>query len=339
MNNDQSLSALDVLAFIPNDILDNFALDSKVDVQVKKLKGRTILLLFLYAALNFKTISQRILATIYTSDPFKLLFESNKKTIKFSAISMRLGSIKTGYFENIFNYLVNSKQVSSVCFSETKIGVEKLDSTFLGLSSKLLKVGMDMNPGRKNLKFGTVLSSGIPVYIELFTKNSDISEDKVFPKLLREKQEKKVVNINIFDRGMHKRESYVRLNHEQINFITRAQSNTHIEVIDEVKLEKQETATLINLKEQRIKFKDFTLKNISKEHLEFRLIIGTNKNTKETFRFITNVNFLTAEEITDLYKSRWEIETFFKFNELPRSKLTRYQLQTASKQLQLIAMN
>jgi IS4 transposase len=30
-------------------------------------------------------------------------------------------------------------------------------------------------------------------------------------------------------------------------------------------------------------------------------------------KFLTNVLFLSAVEIADLYKSRWEIETFFKF--------------------------
>jgi hypothetical protein len=161
----KSLSASDVLGFIPDSLLDKFAGDSGVDIQVKKLKGKTILQLFLYGALNFKTISQRILAAVYASDEFRLLFETTGKAVKFSAISMRLGNIKVSYFENIFTYLVNSKQVSSVCFAETKIGLEKLDSTFLGLSSKLLKFGMDINKGKKNIKFGVKLSGSIPVHI------------------------------------------------------------------------------------------------------------------------------------------------------------------------------
>lgn len=309
----KSLSAVEVLGFLPDSLLDRCALDSKVDVQVKKLKGKTILQLFLYAALNMKTISQRILSHIYASDEFGLLFETAGKKINFSSVSLRLGNIKIEFFANIFDYLVNSKQVSSVCFADTKVGIEKLDSTFLGLSSKLLKVGMDMNQGQKNLKFGTVISSGIPVHIELFTDNPDISEDRVFPKLLRKKQEKKSVNISIFDRGMHKRESFVRLNHEKINFISRAQANTNIEVIAETIPTQQSTATLTDLQEQRIRFKDFTLTDVSEIDLEFRLIIGTNKKTKEILRFITNVDFLTAADITELYKSRWEIETFFKF--------------------------
>lgn len=313
MQKQKTWSAGEVLGIIPDSLLDRFALDSGVDVSVKKLKGKTILQLFLYAALNFKTISQRILAVIYSSDKFRLLFNVLGKDVNFSAVSLRLGNIKVSYFENIFNYLVNSKQVSSVCFEDVKIGIEKLDSTFLGLSSKLLKLGMDINEGQKNIKFGTKISGGIPVRVELFTQQSDISEDRVFPRLVREKQQKQALNINIFDRGMHGRENFVRLNQEKIYFISRSQANSKFEVLEEVTLPEQVTASLKDLKEQRVKFKDFMLRGASEADPAFRLITGVNKKTKEVLSFITNVNFLSAVEVTDLYKSRWEIETFFKF--------------------------
>jgi hypothetical protein len=309
----KSLSASDVLGFIPDSLLDKFAGDSGVDIQVKKLKGKTILQLFLYGALNFKTISQRILAAVYASDEFRLLFETTGKAVKFSAISMRLGNIKVSYFENIFTYLVNSKQVSSVCFAETKIGLEKLDSTFLGLSNKLLKFGMDINKGKKNIKFGVKLSGSIPVHIQLFTNSSDISEDRVFPKLLMEKQQKQALNITIFDRGMNKRENFINLNQKGIYFISRFRNTYKADALKEIYLEERRTKSLIGLQEQEIKFSNYSLKDATDKDSTFRLIQGTNRHSNEIIYFLTNVDFLSAAEITDLYKSRWEIETFFKF--------------------------
>jgi hypothetical protein len=309
----KSLSASDVLGFIPDSLLDKFAGDSGVDIQVKKLKGKTILQLFLYGALNFKTISQRILAAVYASDEFRLLFETTGKAVKFSAISMRLGNIKVSYFENIFTYLVNSKQVSSVCFAETKIGLEKLDSTFLGLSSKLLKFGMDINKGKKNIKFGVKLSGSIPVHIQLFTNSSDISDDRVFPKLLMEKQQKQALNITIFDRGMNKRENFINLNQKGIYFISRFRNTYKADALKEIYLEERRTKSLIGLQEQEIKFSNYSLKDATDKDSTFRLIQGTNRHSNEIIYFLTNVDFLSAAEITDLYKSRWEIETFFKF--------------------------
>jgi transposase len=313
MKKPKVLSAGDVLGIIPDSLLDQFAQDSGVDVQVKKLKGKTILQLFLYGALNFRTISQRILAAVYASDEFRMLFETTGNAVKFSAISMRLGNIKVSYFENIFNYLINSKQVSSVCFADTKVGIEKLDSTFLGLSSKLLKFGMDFNPGRKNVKFGVKLSGSIPVDIQLFTDSSDISEDRVFPKLLMEKQQKQALNIVVFDRGMNKRENFINLNQNNIYFISRFRNTYKTDTTKEIPLTEQTTKSLTDLQEQEIRFANYTLKGATDKDSTFRLIKGTNKDSKEIIYFLTNVDFLTAAEITDLYKSRWEIETFFKF--------------------------
>lgn len=309
----ESLSAGEVLEFIPDALLDQFALDTGVDASVKKLTGKTVLQLFLYAALNFKTISQRILATIYASDKFRLLFNVTGQGIHFSSISLRLGTVRISYFENIFKYLVHSKQVSSVCFADTKIGIEKLDSTFLGLSSKLLKFGMDFNPGRKNIKFGVKLSGSIPVAIQLFTESSDISEDRVFPKLLLAKQQKQALNITIFDRGMNKRENFINLNQHHVYFISRFRNTYKTDALKDIHLEKQSTKSLTGLQEQEIKFSNYALQDATDKDSTFRLIKGTSKDSGEIIYFLTNVDFLEAWEITELYKSRWEIETFFKF--------------------------
>jgi IS4 transposase len=45
----------------------------------------------------------------------------------------------------------------------------------------------------------------------------------------------------------------------------------------------------------------------------FRLLIATMDKTGEQIYFLTNVEHLTAYEITFIYKQRWDIEVFFKF--------------------------
>ncbi|MES2240076.1 MAG: transposase [Bacteroidota bacterium] len=44
-----------------------------------------------------------------------------------------------------------------------------------------------------------------------------------------------------------------------------------------------------------------------------RLIIAKEKESGETFYFLSNNEELTAKEIAEIYKQRWEIEVFFKF--------------------------
>lgn len=47
----------------------------------------------------------------------------------------------------------------------------------------------------------------------------------------------------------------------------------------------------------------------------FRLIKALSKKTNETLLFLTNISVadLSAVEITEVYKKRWDIEVFFKF--------------------------
>ena len=114
------------------------------------------------------------------------------------------------------------------------------------------------------------------------------------------------MNIFIFDRGIRKRATLVELSKSKTYFISRLNSQKYL-IESELTLTETATPTLNITSDQIIKFKN------SDELIDqnFRLITGEVDNKK--MQFITNVDFLEAAEITDLYKSRWEIETFFKF--------------------------
>jgi len=158
----------DIIGLVPDDLLDRLSSIHKVDYSVKKLHGKIIFKLLLYAFLTSRTISLRIVAAIYNSDKFKTLFTIPKKTIKHSGLGFRFSTIDYRYFENIFSSLVNSEKIDTVFFADKRIAIRKIDSTIVTLSSKLLKVGLDDNPGKKTLKFGVEINQGIPVNIILF---------------------------------------------------------------------------------------------------------------------------------------------------------------------------
>jgi IS4 transposase len=52
-------------------------------------------------------------------------------------------------------------------------------------------------------------------------------------------------------------------------------------------------------------------KNLFKE--PFRLIKSVSLKSNEEIFFLTNIKDLSAQEVTEIYKKRWEIEVFFKF--------------------------
>lgn len=301
------MNAHEVINIIPDKILDNLAVKTNVDCFVKKLKGKIIFKLFLYAMLNCKAVSLRILETIFNSEKFKLLFNIDK-SIKHSGIGMRLTNIDFHYFEKIFEYLIHSKTIDEVIFSNQKVNIRKIDSTIVTLSSKLLKIGMEQNPGKKNLKYTIEINQGIPVNLIFLKDQKYLSEDEALPKLIKKKTVKSGLNITLFDRGIQRRQTFVDLVQDNINFVSRLTCQKYT-VVKNLPLKEKSTATLKIVSDQIIKFQNGAI-TIDQE---FRLIIGIHKETKQKIFFITNIYFLSAVEITNLYLSRWEIEIFFRF--------------------------
>jgi len=302
----------DIIGLVPDDLLDRLSSIHKVDYSVKKLHGKIIFKLLLYAFLTSRTISLRIVAAIYNSDKFKNLFTIPKKTIKHSGLGFRFSTIDYRYFENIFSSLVNSEKIDTVFFADKRIAIRKIDSTIVTLSSKLLKVGLDDNPGKKTLKFGVEINQGIPVNIILFKGQTYLSEDNALPELIRKKRQRKALNIALFDRGIQRKQNFVDFHMQGIYFISRL-SAQKVTVVEELLCIEKDTSTLTIISDQIVTFASAEGMNPETALTEFRLITGKSKETGKEIKFLTNVRVLSAADITELYKSRWEIETFFRF--------------------------
>jgi hypothetical protein len=308
------IKASEVIGLVPDELLDKLASDTKVDYSVQKLHGKVIFKLFLFTFLNSRKISLRILEEIFKSQKFKSMFKVKASSIKHSALGMRLQSIDYQYFQKIFEYLITSPKLEAVFFADQKILARKIDSTMVSISAKLLKFGMEnKNGNKKNLKYSLELTAGIPVNLMLFTDQKSFSEDIALPELIKLKPSNSKVNIAIFDRGIQNKKTFTSLVRNQIYFISR--TNTHkYRVVEDLPLKDKTTASLIILSDQIIQFeKHKTGTRMVTLPEKIRLVRGRNKETQEVISFITNVDFLAASEVTELYKSRWEIEAFFKF--------------------------
>lgn len=172
----ENIKAEEVIGIIPDELLDKLALEHQVDCSVKKLKGKVIFELFLYGIISGKNVSLRILEAIFKSEKFQNLFEIKDRKIRHSVIGMRINKIDYRYFEKIFHYLISSDKVDEIFFSQKRIKARKIDSTLVLLSGKLLKVGMDDNPGKKSLKYSVEFQE-IPVNIILFKDQKYLSEE------------------------------------------------------------------------------------------------------------------------------------------------------------------
>ena len=314
------VTALQVIELVPDSILETLSIQIGADFGVKKLQGKVLFKLILYAFLSSKQISLRILEAIYNSEKFKALFNipftAVTKKVTYAAFSFRLKNIDYRYFEKIFNYLITSTSVQDVFFNSQKINLRKIDSTMLSLSSKLLSFGTHTSGGKNNLKVTLELTGGIPVNFILFKDQKYLSEELALPEVVKRQAIKQALNIAIFDRGVKKVSNYLSFSEQHISFISRLQNHKNFKVINENPLSANQTATLKLLSDEAISFSGKAVAGMNTKLQKFnrlRMITAKSKATGQIIRFISNIDFLTAAEITDLYKSRWEIETFFKF--------------------------
>jgi len=262
--------AEDIIGLVPDELLDGLADETGVDYSVKKLQGKHIFKLFLFGFLNGRKMSLRILETISKSTRFKNLFDASVKSVKHSGIGMRLNKISYQYFEKIFQYLIASPKLEAVMFDRKKIITSKIDSTIVTLSSKLLKFGMDDNPGYKTLKFGVSLRASVPVNIMLFKGQENLSEDNALPKLILENKQKKALNIAIFDRGIQRKQNFADFHANKIFFVSRL-STQKITIIKKQQLTNTDTPTFKITKDQIIRFSSDDGMTVEGAKTEFRV--------------------------------------------------------------------
>lgn len=110
----------------------------------------------------------------------------------------------------------------------------------------------------------------------------------------------------IFDRGYNNFKALYHINQIESYFVVRAKSN----------LQYKSTKVRENTSKNILLDTDieFTVYKSRKDYPEnMRLVKFYDEEQKREFVFLTNATHLTAEQVADLYKSRWQIELFFKW--------------------------
>ena len=306
------ITCAELLEFIPDSLLEKIEKKTKVNYQVKKLDGKIMFKLLLMSLLDSKNISLRVMEEIYSSPRFATLSSSRSNKTKHTTISDRLANIDYTFFEKIFKSVSKEFNKSFGVSEAGKINIAKFDSTLVSLSTKLLEIGMNSGGGatKNQIKFTIGLNNNLPSSVKIFKKQKEVNENVALKKaILNAKLEEN--SIVVFDRGLQNRETLCKFTDEDIFFITRANENINYKFVRTFKkVERKETSTLYLEKDMIVKLKYGKGKFTEKE---FRLIISKSLQTKKKFLFLTNITDLSAEEITNIYKRRWDIEVFFKF--------------------------
>lgn len=325
---DHKVSVNELLGFIPEALLSHLSTSTKVDHYSKVLHGKKVFYLLLYAILDNEKLSQRTLEDTFNYSGFKTLFNLDEsETVRRSSISERLSKIDSSYFKEIFEYMYDQFSESYNQSERDKYNLMRVDSTIVSEAAGKLKEGIDMKTGKKNIKFSISFDGILPAGVEIFNTKSYASEENALPEaiLKQVKKDTEHRNIYIIDRGLQSTRVMKDFSQENINFVIRSKENRKHQEIQSLIKEGQDldigdnllikdsivklyTGTPINNKQGNIHYREEIIEN------QFRLIIVKNKEQPEKiFWFLTNDFELTAKEVADYYRRRWDIEVFFRF--------------------------
>lgn len=325
---DHKITVSQLLGVIPEALLSKLSLTTKVDYYAKVLHGKKMFYLLLYSIVENEKLSQRTLEDTFNDYLFKTLFDlDTSETIRRSSISERLSKIDSDYFRQIYQCVYQQFHDAYPNKDKEKHHLIRVDSSMVSEASAKLLKGIDHKNGKKSVKYSMAFDGLLPCHSEVFTKAKYSSEDMALPEAILNhvKQETHHQNIYVIDRGLQSTKTMKSFTNDAITFIVRAKENRkHVELKSLVKQGQDlDLGELILIKDSKVQL--YTGKTIHNKkgnihHREelvetpFRLIVAKTKTEDlKEFWFITNDFDLSAKEVAQAYRRRWDIEVFFRF--------------------------
>ena len=324
---DHKISLKDILEFIPEALLTHLSASTKVDHYSKVLHGKKMFYLFLSCIFDNEKLSQRTLEDTFNSSGFKALFGlGEEEKIRRSSISERLSKIDSNYFKEIYEQMYGRFSSLYDKSEIEKYNLIRVDSTIVADTCSKLKEGIDQKSGKKLVKFSFSFDGILPSAVEIFTGQKYSAEDNALAEavLSQIKKEEHHDNIYVIDRGLQSTRTMKDFEEKSLKFIIRSKENRKFEEIKSF-LETENPLKWDGwevIKDSKVKL--YTGKPIQnkrgnihhreeKVETDFRLVVIKNEKTGKEFWFITNEFELSAKEISDYYRKRWDIEVFFRF--------------------------
>lgn len=312
------ITVKELLRVIPDDKIVTLASNTKVDYCTKVLYGRSVFYMILYSLLVCERTSLRSMEDVFNSVPFKFLFNLDQdKTVRYSSISERLSVMDVSFFEKLFDHFYNQLSQFYSQKELDKYNIVRVDSTMVSETSSRLSKGLNLkhkNNNKKYAKFTVGFDGVMPCNAETFLNQCQVNECITIPQVIRAHADRNKQQVFVFDRGMNKRSIFDEFQTDNIDFVTRLNTGVVYKSVEIIEQGTRQIGNLILLKDEIVHLYDWVnnrkTKVLTKE--TFRLITTEDKDG-QVLIFLTNLKEENAENITALYRKRWDIEVFFRF--------------------------
>lgn len=219
------------------------------------------------------------------------------------------------FFETLYFSLV--KRYSTFLSSSRTIGLNIkelyiVDSTTIQLFSSLVFKGVGRNPKNGGKKKGGLKVHMLIDALQDVGKFIKITAAKVHDSKFLNELTLNPFSMVVFDKAYNHYKLFAKWTEKQIWFVTRMKDNAVYEVEQVVSENTISEGKAGVLKEEKVNLcykenqKDKEFQKLSLRRITYRDEKG------RMYVFITNNTKLTAQDIADIYKQRWQIELLFK---------------------------
>lgn len=318
----KKINPAQLLELLPPEVMEEVADQMGVDVQVKRLYGSYMVMLFILAVLDDKDHSLESLADLYNSNRFSVFSgKGGHKTAK-SSLSDRLSTLKSEYFEVLYErYIEGLKNKYGKKLGAQGNWLTRFDSTMLALCASLTSIGMRVGKkpkkgqGKVQIKVTLGLQGLLPSTVKVFHDQSMLSEERALKDAIESNPDGSK-GVITFDMGLKSRKTMRSFDQAGQLFVTRLKDPRHEVVRSHSQIKGRQHEELCFISDQIVYLYGSGHGAHSLMQHEFRLVKAKcekGKNAGTTFFFLTNILHLSALEIADIYRRRWDIEVFFRF--------------------------
>jgi hypothetical protein len=274
--------------------------EHSADKNVRKFTTWNLFTVMLSAHLAERRSFRDICSTMQSRE--KRWYHLGINAVTRNNLSNSLAKRSAEVFEKTFLFLaekVTAEKSGNCRKFKFKNPLYAIDSTTIGLCLSLF-AWASFRSTKAGIKAHTMydVKNGIPSFI--YISNAKVHDHKAMPKMPINKGD-----IVVMDRGYLCFETLENINKTKAFFVTRTKSNTQYRIIKKLSVKGRGVVSDCVI--------EFTGAKSDKYPDPLRLVVYVCPEDRKKYLFITNNFDLSAKTIADIYKSRWQIELFFKW--------------------------